>query len=417
MGSPYMIAESLNDSLRSQMSAIRKQKERVQPSIESSSTTNTQQPEVYTTFDFRQRRRLTFILGLTTITSPLTATIYLPLLPLLARHLTTSAQAINLTITIYIIFQALSPAIFATLSDSLGRRIIYLITLTLYILSNLGLALAQNSYVALLILRAVQSLGASAAYAISYGVVADVCVPAERGSMVGPINVALNLGTCVGPVVGGLVAYKSGNYGWIFWFLVVIGAVLLGAVAGFLPETARYVVGNGSLKTRRWWEQTWATPLRTGATALLHSGKNYKSTEQSSNTNVTKDVHESSTNENTFVAKKKLRISNPLQCLKILFFKDAAPILLVHGLNYMIDYSIQTVIPLAFKDIYHYNELEIGLSYLPRGVGIIIGGYANGKLLDWNYRITAKQIGHEINQAQGDDISQFPIETARTRGS
>lgn len=175
-----------------------------------------QQPEVYTVFERKQRRFLTFLLSLTTITSPLTATIYLPLLPLLAQRLDTSAQAINLTITIYIVFQALSPAIFATLSDSLGRRIVYLITLTLYVLSNVGLAIARHNYVALLILRCGQSMGASATAAISYGVVADVCIPSERGSMVGPINAALNLGTCVGPIVGGLVAYRSRDYEWTF---------------------------------------------------------------------------------------------------------------------------------------------------------------------------------------------------------
>ena len=221
----------------------------------------------------------------------------------------------------------------------------------------------------------------------------------------------------MGPIVGGLVAYKSGNYGWIFWFLVVVGVVLLGAIAGFLPETARGVVGNGSLKTRRWWEQTWVTPLRTGAKALWNSIKHRKALGRCSKPNVERDAHESSPGENRFVAKKKLRISNPLQCLKILLFKESVPILLVHGFNYMIDYSIQTAIPSAFKEIYQFNELEIGLSYLPRGIGIIIGGYANGKFMDWNYRITAKQIGHVIDQEQGDDISKFPIEIARTRGS
>ena len=63
-----------------------------------------------------------------------------------------------------------------------------------------------------IILRAIQSLGASAAFAVSYGVVADVCVSAERGKMVGPVSMALNLGTCVGPVVGGWVALKATSY-------------------------------------------------------------------------------------------------------------------------------------------------------------------------------------------------------------
>ena len=75
--------------------------------------------------------------------------------------------------------------------------------------------------------------------------------------------------------------------------------------------------------------------------------------------------------------------------------------LLLHGLNYMIDYSVQTAIPAAYKDVYHFNELQIGLSYLPRGVGIIVGGYVNGKLMDWNYKITVRQIGHEIDHVWG----------------
>ncbi|CAL8574486.1 hypothetical protein XPA_000445 [Xanthoria parietina] len=375
-----------------------------------------QQPLAYTIFDARQRRLLTFLLGLTTIISPLTATIYFPLLPLLADRLNTSAQAINLSITIYIIFQALSPAIFATLSDSLGRRIVYLFTLSLYVLSNLGLALAQNSYAALLVLRAVQSLGASAASAIAYGMVADVCIPAERGSMVGPISMALNLGTCIGPVIGGLVAYKSVNYGWVFWFLVLVGVVLLAAVAGFLPETARNVVGNGSLAATRWWERTWMTPLRCGIIRTWHAIMDVWTTDPPSRHVAEKGNH-SERDENVVVPKRKLKIINPLQCLKILFLKEAAPILLVHGFSYMIDFSIQTSIPSAFTDLYHFNELEIGLSYLPRGVGIIVGGYANGKLMDRNYKVTAKQMGHTIDREHGDDMNEFPIEIARTRGS
>ena len=173
--------------------------------------------DIYTTFSQHEKYGITFILGITTITSPLTATIYFPLLPLLRAHFHTSAQAINLTITIYIVFQALSPLFFATLSDTFGRRPVYLVTLLIYLFANLGLALQQDSYLALLVLRALQSFGASAAFAVSYGVVADVCVPSDRGKMVGPISAAQSLGLCIGPVVGGWVAWKSHGYGWVFW--------------------------------------------------------------------------------------------------------------------------------------------------------------------------------------------------------
>lgn len=74
--------------------------------------------------------------------------------------------------------------------------------------------------------------------------------------MIGPVSMALNLGTCVGPIVGSGVAFKSGDYTWFFWVLVIIGMVLLVAVGGLLPETARNVVGIGSVKTQKWWERT-----------------------------------------------------------------------------------------------------------------------------------------------------------------
>ncbi len=102
-------------------------------------------PVPYTTFTTRHKRLLTVILVLTMLASPLTATTYLPLLPLLASQFGVSMQAINLTITVYIVFQALSPLLFATASDTFGRRPIYLITYAIYTLASLGLALNKHS--------------------------------------------------------------------------------------------------------------------------------------------------------------------------------------------------------------------------------------------------------------------------------
>jgi len=120
-------------------------------------------------------------LGATTLVSPLTATIYLPLLPLLAAHFRTTSQAINLTITVYIIFQALAGLFLASISDHFGRLPIYLATFALFSVASLGLALNRSSYAVLLVLRAIQSLGASAVLSVNYGTVADICVPANRG--------------------------------------------------------------------------------------------------------------------------------------------------------------------------------------------------------------------------------------------
>lgn len=48
--------------------------------------------------------------------------------------------------------------------------------------------------------------------------------------------------------------------------------------------------------------------------------------------------------------------------------------------------------------------------------------YANSfdnaaKMMDWNYRMTAKAVNFEIDRVQGDNMNHFPIERARVRFS
>jgi MFS family permease len=100
----------------------------------------------------------------------------------------TSAQLINLTVTAYVVLQGIAPALFGELSDKVGRRPVYVVSFGIYVTANVGLAL-QDRYAALLLLRMLQSLGASATVAIGYGVVADIATPAERGRVLGPAMV------------------------------------------------------------------------------------------------------------------------------------------------------------------------------------------------------------------------------------
>ncbi|KAN0096665.1 Major facilitator superfamily domain containing protein [Hyaloscypha variabilis] len=178
----------------------------------------------YTTFSKCDRTVITILLGSAMLMSPLAATIYLPLLPLLSNHFHTSIQAINLTITVYIICQAISPLLLARISDSFGRRPVYLLASALYTVASLGLAVNKSSYAALLVLRALQSLGASCVLSVCYGTISDIFVPAQRGGMRGPMMVAGNVGTRIGQVVGGGITLASGSYQWVFWALCLFGA-------------------------------------------------------------------------------------------------------------------------------------------------------------------------------------------------
>jgi MFS family permease len=111
-------------------------------------------PESFTTFTPRQKLLLTVLLFPANLASPLSATAYVPLLLLLSKLFSTTLEAINLTVTIYVVLQAISPSLFAPYADVHGRRPVFLLTYCLYTLASLGLAINDtNSYAGLLVLR------------------------------------------------------------------------------------------------------------------------------------------------------------------------------------------------------------------------------------------------------------------------
>jgi predicted MFS family arabinose efflux permease len=96
-----------------------------EPLCEPEQATSDDHGDVYTVFTARQQWMIIIILNFAMLTSPLTGSIYLPLLPMLSESCSTSVQAINLTITLYIVFQALSPLLLSSTSDHFGRRPIF----------------------------------------------------------------------------------------------------------------------------------------------------------------------------------------------------------------------------------------------------------------------------------------------------
>lgn len=377
----------------------------------SPNTAPTPEGEPYSILTHRHRKVLTVLLGLASVTSPLTANIYLPLLPLLQEQYHASAQAINLTITLYVVVQAVMPIIFAPTADQYGRRLVSLANLLVYTVGSIGLAVNDvvgRSYPALLLLRALQACGSSACATTIWGVVSDVCIPAERGSMVGPVISISNIGMAIGPVVGGLVAWRTGDATWVFASMAIFSAVTLMSITMLLPETARSVVGNGGQGKRL---------TRKGVRGWLTLGPQWsdKCTEQTNHDDVPlpSGIKTSATipSEKPNTA-SKARFPNPLSSLRIMLWKDTALILWLGSCTYAEWYTINAAWPQIFKQNYGWSELFIGLSYLPCAVTIILAGFVAGPWMRARYRRTALEAGLP---ADGHGVDRFPIEKARIR--
>lgn len=114
----------------------------------------------YSVFRKPTRQFTVFLVALAGFFSPLSANIYFPALNYLARDLHVSLKLINLTITAYLVCQGIVPFIVGDAADTIGRRPVYIAAFIIYLAANIGLAL-QDSYSALVVLRVLQSSGAS----------------------------------------------------------------------------------------------------------------------------------------------------------------------------------------------------------------------------------------------------------------
>lgn len=171
-----------------------------------------------------------------TFFSPFSSFLYLPAITPIADAYHRSVGDINLSVTLYQVMQAVSPLFFGDMSDQIGRRPVYVVTFTIYLIANIALAL-QHSFGALLFLRALQSTGSSATVAIGNAVIADLTTPAERGGYITIVQASIMFAPALAPVLGGILTQFLG---WrsTFWFLVIAAGVFIVLYIPFVPEVS-----------------------------------------------------------------------------------------------------------------------------------------------------------------------------------
>jgi len=173
-----------------------------------------------------------------------------------------------------------------------------------------------------------------------------------------------------------------------------------------LPETSRNIVGNGSLRPKRFlntsylvWVKFRSRPL---PSASVTQGEN-----------------------------PKLRLPSLMPCFKAVFQAENALLMLINGLVYMTYCCVQASLSSLFITKYGFKEVYAGLVYVPFGLGCALASYTCGKMMNrtgqvcvltreghimnMEYRRAARNADFTIDRVRGDDLAEFPIENARLR--
>lgn len=116
--------------------------------------------EHYSVFNKKRKWCIVALVAYAAWFSTMSSFIYYPALHQLANFFSVSQSMINLTVTSYMAVATVAPTLLGDAADVLGRRPVYVIALTLYVVANIAIALAK-SYAALLGLRVLQALAIS----------------------------------------------------------------------------------------------------------------------------------------------------------------------------------------------------------------------------------------------------------------
>ena len=257
------------------------------------------------------------------------------------------------------------PLWWSSFSETLGRRTIYIVSFTLFLLWNILSAVSENTAM-LIVMRILGGGAAASVQAVGAGTIADIWESRERGQAMGIFYLGPLMGPLLAPIIGGALALK---WGWrsTQWFLAIYGLVILVFLIFALPET---------LKNR----QSFAVEAEEDAKAESNQRLAL------SRTTSRRSVH-LKTKKGIKVLKRAF--IDPFKI--ILYLRFPAVLITVYyasitfGSLYILNISLESTFA---KVPYSFSTVEVGLTYVPNSIGYVAASLLGGK---WTDSIMARE--------------------------
>lgn len=178
---------------------------------------------------------LLLVLGLLSAVAPFATDLYLPAFPAMTATLHTSATAVQLTLTAFLVGVTAGQLVFGPLSDRFGRVPPLVAGAALCVLASVAAVLAPNIAV-LITARLLQGLGGAAGMVISRAVISDLATGKAAARAFSLMMIVGGVAPVVAPLLGGLLA---GPIGWRGLLTIVLGlaVAMLIAVLAVVRET------------------------------------------------------------------------------------------------------------------------------------------------------------------------------------
>jgi len=156
-------------------------------------------------------------------------------LPSIQRDLHMQLSELEWIVSGYALTFAALMLIGGKLADAYGRRLIFVLGITIFTLASLACGLASSGD-ALIGARVAQGVGAAMMNPATLSIIAVTFPPRQRGTAIGLWAGVSALALALGPLVGGLLTEHAG-WNWIFFINIPVGVLAIAASFLFIDES------------------------------------------------------------------------------------------------------------------------------------------------------------------------------------
>ncbi len=302
------------------------------------------------------------------------ATIVAVAIPVIVSSFHTSLILAGWTLSAYQVPVTACIPLSGKISDVLGRKFTFMLSLSLFTAGSLLCSIAPNVQ-SLIIFRLIQGLGGSGFLPSANGIAAEE-FPRSRQQAIGLFSSIVPIGWIIGPNLGG---WMITILGWrsIFWINIPLGIVSLVGLSLLLPAGQRKkthidLAGAG---------------LLVGALVALMTGlSEMGSSDGSPPWGLVGLLLSSGLGILTLFWRRQTRVKDPVIEPEVL---RQRPFLAANVFNFTYGGAVGALsfVPLYAVSIYGMSTLQSGLVLTPRSIGVIAASLVTSlSLVRWGYR-------------------------------
>lgn len=292
-------------------------------------------------------------------------------LPRMQGAYSASPDQISWVMSAFVLGNTLMFALVGWLAERFGRRVVFLTSIALFVLTLIACALAPSLELQIF-WRFVQGLASAALLPLGHAIVADAYPPEKFGQATVIWGVGLTASGAVAPLLGGVLVDR---FGWpsVYWFTAPLAVVSYLTAWAYVPET------RPNVARRMDWIGVAGVLMLIGATQLVlargHRLDWFASTE------IVVATALGASGLYLFVV-RSLTARAPFASPAMFADRNFALGLVFGFLQGALVMLSLVILPLLLEGVMDYTVVDAGALLAPRGLGVIVGMLLIGRLAD-----------------------------------